>query len=222
MGLLTDVVLGLSRADLREWLDRWAPAADWAVAFGTILLAIGTVYLARQAKREASAVREDAAAVAESVKLQQQQIEAGHRPTVFPVAPWEWAQARERFAGVRNQLLPLKNSGPGVALNVTGELYWIPPGTTSPVRVEIAQGTIAAGDQVEALLTASIANWEDVRGFVSYRDLMGQEWRTHFVFSQMQGQIAVEVGVIAARSRSAGEPSYPPSEWTEPGGEPNA
>jgi hypothetical protein len=43
---------------------------------------------------------------------------------------------------------------------------------------------------------------------------MGQEWRTHFVFSQMQGHIAVEIGVIAAGPRSPSEPTYPPEEWT--------
>lgn len=186
------------------------------MAFGTILLAIGTVYLARQARREATAVRADADAVAQSVKLQQQQIEAGYRPNVFPVTTWDWARSGGRYAG-RNRLLPLKNSGPGVALNVTGELHWRQPNVpTQLLRSDIVPGTIAAKDELDARLTSAIGNWEDVRGFVAYRDLMGQEWRTHFVFGQLEGEISVEIGIIATGTVWASEPTYPPVEWSEP------
>jgi hypothetical protein len=215
--LLTDIVLALTRDGVREWLHRWAPAADWAVAFGTILLAIGTVYLARQARKEATAVRRDADAVAESVKLQQQQIEAGYRPNVFPIASREWAVSSGRYVGVGFTVLPLKNSGPGVALNVNGELHWRHPGAPSQLNMaHIVTGTIAAADELDARLTSAVGNWEDVRGFVGYRDLMGQEWRTHFAFSQLQGQISVEIGVIAAGPVTPNEPTYPPAEWREP------
>ncbi len=167
-------------------------------------------------------MREDAAAVADSVKLQQQQIEAGYRPNVFPITPWEWTQNAGRYGGARNVLLPLKNSGPGVALNVNAELYWRSPDSPQSIQTEIATGTIAPADESDARLTRGISNWEDVRGFVSYRDLMGQEWRTHFVFRQMEGQISVEIGAIVAGARKFDEPAYPPPEWNGPSGEPNA
>jgi hypothetical protein len=38
MGQVCDVAFSLTKAGLQEWLDRWAPAAEWGVAIGTLLL----------------------------------------------------------------------------------------------------------------------------------------------------------------------------------------
>jgi hypothetical protein len=44
----------------KDVLADWAPAAEWGVAIGTILLALATFRLAKRAKEEAEAVGKEA------------------------------------------------------------------------------------------------------------------------------------------------------------------
>jgi hypothetical protein len=142
----------MSASGTREFLDRWAPAAEWGVALGTGLLAIATAYLARKARDEAKAVRADADAVSRSVVLQEQQIAAALWPNVYPVAPVDWVNRQGRWAEFGDRLIVLKNAGPGVALNVRGKAF-LAPGGVGPYTREIVAGTIAPGEDVDVRVT---------------------------------------------------------------------
>jgi hypothetical protein len=99
-----------------DWLERWAPLAEWGVAIGTAALAIATYVLAKRAKEEAAAVRAEAEQVAA-------QGAAALRAHVYPETTAEWAWGwREWGEGNRDRVLPLRNGGPGVALNVEGHV----------------------------------------------------------------------------------------------------
>lgn len=74
-------------ASVKQWLDDWAPAAEWAVAIATAALALMTYLLARGAKQEANKV-------GEQVALQAEAMAAAQRPVVYPITPHDWL---ERF-----------------------------------------------------------------------------------------------------------------------------
>jgi hypothetical protein len=90
------------------------------------------VYLARQARREASAVADESKQVAEQVKLQREQAELNLRAYVYPSTPAGWASGRADWQDRRLGVLPLKNGGPGIALNVEGKAFWRNPGEVNP------------------------------------------------------------------------------------------
>lgn len=79
-------------ASLHHFLDTWAPLAEWAVAFGTLALALATAWLGFQARDEAKEVGNQASAVAQQVDVGRQQVaaskeqlESSQRPFVLPV-----------------------------------------------------------------------------------------------------------------------------------------
>jgi hypothetical protein len=78
-------VLALTRERLHDWLERWAPAAEWGVALGTLALAIATAWLARRTRQEAAAVATEARAVERQAELLSKQLIASQRPVVYPV-----------------------------------------------------------------------------------------------------------------------------------------
>jgi hypothetical protein len=98
-----------------DWLDRWAPLAEWAVAAGTIGLAIATYAVARSSRVEAKAVRAEATQLTE-------QAQVSLRAYVYPESSAEWAWGGGDWGGYRDRVLPLRNGGPGVALNVNGQV----------------------------------------------------------------------------------------------------
>jgi hypothetical protein len=66
-----------------DWLERWAPLAEWGVAVGTIALAAATYAVARSARAEARAVSGEATLLTE-------QARALLRAYVYPEASTEW------------------------------------------------------------------------------------------------------------------------------------
>jgi hypothetical protein len=78
---------------LRGWLSDWAPAAEWAVAIGTILLALATFRLAKRANEEAQAVRQEAELLTRQVEIATEQLAASERPCVYPITPHEWSSS---------------------------------------------------------------------------------------------------------------------------------
>lgn len=167
-GFAAVLVLAVTWARLDRWLEDTAPLAEWFVALGTGALALATYALARRAK---------------------QQIDAATRPLVYPLVSYEWAQgtAGSRYDGRSSEVLPLKNGGHGVAMNVHGACYLPNPPPGSPRRsLEVQGGTIAAGDLLDARLEETLAQgWrEGIDGFVVYEDTAGDEWVTHFRFGR--------------------------------------
>jgi hypothetical protein len=174
-----------------DWLDRWAPLAEWAVAAGTIGLAIATYAVARSARAEARAVSTEATQLTE-------QAAASLRAYVFPESSAEWVWDITGYttgvpSGV-SRTLPLRNGGPGVALNVNGHVR---PGTQGG-QIALYAGSIAPGDSMLARPARDIeggwGGWAGTwHGELSYGDLNGDLWITRFTIAVSQDrQIVVE------------------------------
>lgn len=195
------IVLALLVGRFRHGLDETAALASWAVAAGTLILALATFELASRAREEAEAVRKEAVEVGSQVQLQREQMEAATRAYVYASIPADWA------AGIRrNESLPLKNGGPGLALNVRGRAVW----NTAPgawIVVEIYASSIAPNDDVHARLSRVLAGgWQDSTGFVRYGDLNGDDWVTYFRFDLGEGNQLVGEHLQPQRVTPDGDP----------------
>ena len=122
------------------------------------------------------------------MRLQREQMEESTRPVVYPNCTHEFTSGTSPPYDVyRLHLLPLKNGGPGIALNVRGVCFV--PGSPE-IRIEIAGGTIAAGDTLDARLETPLSSgWNGVKGMVRYEDIEGQLWGTQFTFGRGGGQL---------------------------------
>jgi hypothetical protein len=181
------------------------------VALGTLALAFGTVFLALQARNEARAVKRESQQIAEQVTLQREQMESAQRPYVIPFADpdWSWKDGLGRYNQDRwKYLLPVKNAGPGAALNVQGALNFGPPsGVTAP----IIRTNLAAGDKedlrlhVEAEWSQGV-DWKSVAGWLDYEDAQGGRWRTEFRIEQETSARYLNVKDVRLVMRSDGTP----------------
>jgi len=155
-----------------RWLERWAPAAEWGVAIGTAALAVATLVLVRHARDEVAAVRQEATHLAD-------QAVRSLRAYVYPESDVEWALGLNEEATYRHQWIPLRNGGPGLALNVRGEFV---NGAGAPVS--LYAGSIAPGRAEKARAATPVADgWAGARGELRYDDLNGEAWVTHFAIS---------------------------------------
>jgi hypothetical protein len=105
------VVVG---AVLIHWQWHSAHAPEWAVAIGTLALAVATVYLGREAgaegkrvaeqaeatRRSTDAVERQAAIAQEQVRVARQTLEASFRPVITNVSP----ETRDDWSGVNENL----------------------------------------------------------------------------------------------------------------------
>jgi hypothetical protein len=155
--------------------------SQWVVAGAEIALACGTVYLAVQARNEARAVGRESAHVADQVTLQREQMAAGTRPVVIPISPPGWSDGSGAYHDNWFATLPVKNVGPGAALNV---LAWLDVGPPAPpLRVETVRSHLGAGDTQDLTLiwTREIrSEWQKAEGFVYFDDITGARWQTRF------------------------------------------
>ena len=82
-------------------------------------------------------------------------------------------------------MLPVRNGGPGVALNVRGTLYFPPP---SGVSVQIVQTSIGPGKSADLRFNwgggPTEEGWDRARGYLLYKDIAGVTWRTDYRFHQ--------------------------------------
>lgn len=182
------------------------------VALGTLALALGTFFLALQARNEAGAVERESQQIAEQVTLQREQLEAGQRPYVIPFAPtdWSWKDGIGRYGqGQWKYLLPVKNAGPGAALNVQGSLDFGPP---SGVKAPIIRTSLGPGDSDDLRLHVEAAwsqkvDWTSVAGLLDYEDSQGGRWRTEFRIEQENSARYVNVKDVRLVMRSDGTPT---------------
>jgi hypothetical protein len=186
VGLIALVILS---ASFRRGVNDTASLAGWAVALGTLALAGGTFTLAQRAAEEAQAVAEDSKQIAEQVRLQREQLEQSVRAHVFPWVPRGWAIGEVDWQDRRLSVLPTKNGGPGLALNVEGTLYWRNPGESDAwTSVRIYAGTIAPADSVEARLSQQAPrDWAESGGYLVWTDLRDARWGVKFNYSQGAG-----------------------------------
>ncbi len=177
----------------------WEFGWNALVAIGTLALAGGTAFLAFQAKSEAHAVAREAKKVGEQVEvqreeiqLQREQMDAVTLPYVVPTPPFAWSnqQGEGRYAGGEwRRLLPIKNVGPGTALNVRGRLSFGPP---TGVTVEFIPTSLAPGDSIDlgAHWDAPMrpeAEWAGLTGVLEYEDVSGRPWRSSFRWMDRNG-----------------------------------
>ena len=168
-----------------DWLERWAPLAEWGVAIRTAMLALATVWLASRTKEAADAAREEVTQIAE-------QGRATLRAYVYPEATHEWAWGRGSSGDLRDKVLPLRNGGPGVALNVEGQVQM---GTEGMV-ITLYASSIAPGQAINARLAQPVSGrwgaWQWTwHGELRYGDLNGDFWTT-FRVSVKEGQLVIE------------------------------
>ena len=199
-----------SWAGLQQWLDRWAPLAEWAVAAGTFALAIATVWLAKRAHDEAKQV-------GEQVALQREQIEASALPNVYPVArhDWAWKMDNSRYEGSnRTYLLPVKNGGPGLALNVTGQVCAREYEGMGAYQRSIIAGSIASGDEYDTRLSeGGVEQWiAGSFGYLRYDDVTGVSWETRFICRGRGTSVYFDVDP-PRRTDELDEWRCPPPEW---------
>jgi DNA-binding transcriptional regulator of glucitol operon len=164
----------------RHWLDKWSALAEWLVAAGTLGLAAATYVLARRARDEAEAVRSESDRLGE-------QARAALRAYVYVETSAGWAQGIDapemRWSAYRLQFLPLRNGGPGVALDVRGTLVEPISGTTIPIYA----GGVPPGQSLITRPRSAVSSWEGVLGELRYGDLNGDEWVTRFRFALGEG-----------------------------------
>jgi hypothetical protein len=161
-----------------DWLERWAPLAEWGVVLGTLGLAAATVWLASRTNKAAEA-----------------QGAAALRAHVYPETTAQWAWGTEGGAsGLGQRVLPLRNGGPGVAINVEGQVRR----GTEGERIALYAGSIAPGHIINARPAVQIEGgwgaWAGTwHGELHYGDLNGDRWTTRFTIAQGEGnQIVVE------------------------------
>jgi hypothetical protein len=171
-------IVATTWSGIRGALDDWAPLADWLVAIGTGALAAATFTLAKRAREEAQAVRKESERLGE-------QARAALRAEVYPESSAEWAQGSGEWAGETSRKLPLRNGGPGLALNVTGTVTF--EGVEG--RTPLYAGSIAPGGTLNARPRAPLtAGWGKASGELRYSDLNGDEWLTRFRMRMSEGE----------------------------------
>jgi hypothetical protein len=193
------------------WLSRshghWF---DWGVAVGTAT-AYGTVALAFVTWRLVSSTREDAAGTLRLAKLAEQDQEVRIRPCVYPYS----LRHLELVMGDL-VVLPLQNGGQGLALNVSGHIYW-PAGDAA-----LASTTLYPGDIVQLPVRGSvpIEIGSDIWGRLEYRDLRGRSWETRFIIEFGPDQNLRPSVRAYGRAEALPSGSYPAG-WDLVGGVPS-
>jgi hypothetical protein len=176
--------------------------SEWIVAAAEICLASGTVYLATQARSEAREVGKEAEQVAEQVKLQREQMEASLRPIVLPVSPQGWSDGSAPYHSTWVLRLPVKNGGPGAAINLRAVIEWTGDGVS---HVESVATSLAPGDAEDLRLAWADDeprfDWSSAQGVLSYDDIASARWRTEFTITIEGGHRQINTGSIGQEMR---------------------
>jgi hypothetical protein len=151
--------------------------ANWSVAIGTIAVAVATLALAWVTRRSVRTATDE-------LRLERERLTASQWPRVFPNPPLTWSEGAVPY----NQdptpwpsVLPVKNRGPGVALNVRARLDW--PARAGGVHVESVPTSLAPDDSADLRINWGVeprTDWADVSGALTYSDITGAVWQTQF------------------------------------------
>jgi hypothetical protein len=168
--------------------EKWTAIGTLAAAGATVLLAVVTVWLVRTTK---GAV----AGEAQQINLQRRVLEASQTPYVFPAPTVEWTDGIGAYAEGRwNEVLPVRNGGSGVALNVRGRLMWGPPSGT---HIPLVRANLGPGDHQDMRINwaggSKQLEWHGVSGFLDYEDATNRQWRTEFTI-EIEGRRQIRVG----------------------------
>jgi hypothetical protein len=196
----------------------WTFGWDALAAIGTLILAIvtagmaiATFRLARQAREEARAVKDNSGVVKEQVELQREQIEVAQTPLVVPAPQHGWTDGKTpygepaRSAAPWADVLPVKNVGPGAALNVTGHIDFGPLFGDKPDKVvQLVPTSLASSESQDLRLDwrePPNTDWSSATGKLDYEDVAGGRWETFFDVNVETGRryIRVKRTVLAMR-----------------------
>jgi hypothetical protein len=196
----------------------WTFGWDALAAIGTIGLAIvtagmafATFRLARQARDEARAVKDNSGVVKEQVELQRAQAEAAQRPLVVPAPSAGWTDGKDPYNSQSGPppwalVLPVKNVGPGAALNVTGHIDFGPLFSDKPDRtVRLVPTSLASSESQDLRLDwrdQPNTDWSSATDKLDYEDVAGGRWETFFDVDVETGRryIRVKRTVLAMRA----------------------
>lgn len=133
-----------------------------------------------------------------NVVIERRRLEAANWPRLFPSPPPTWTAGQGIYAGeASSSVLPVKNAGPGVALNVSGSLDFT--NQDGPI-VRFVPTTIGPGDTVDLQLDwpnppsdpaprglpkvwspkRLVTDWKNVPGRFLCQDVDGGHWLTTF------------------------------------------
>jgi hypothetical protein len=167
--------------------------AGWSalVSVGTLLLAWGTFVLARRTDR-ANATSADA------LRFEAKKAAEANQPYVVPYGLAAWVQAHDNLTNYHwHDRFPLKNVGPGAALNVTGTFTI----EVSEVQLSFAPTSLAAGEAevVDVQWPPRKPHFfGNGQGRLEYDDIDGTTWCTAF---SITGSRRIEVQSVFQRQR---------------------
>jgi hypothetical protein len=184
-------------------------AAGWvtitgSMTAGDLVVGVGTLALAGFTYRLGSAALVESGEVRAQVAIERERLDSEAQPWVVPAPDpgWTWHSGEGRYAGEEwRRLLPVKNVGPGAALNVKGTLNWPPPSGTV---VDIMSTSIGAGEREDLRVNWAPSpkdDWRRVEGVLEYGDVNKRRWQTRFVIEERDGVRTVEVTEVLDISR---------------------
>lgn len=181
-------------------------AAAVATAYGTLALALVTAGLV-------AATRQDVAGTRKLAQLTEREQAGQLRPCVYPLGPPALKITIRAMGdpGIVEEI-PLQNGGPGVALNVTGQVYW------ASSDAALVSTTLASGDRAFLPPRTEVPAGE-AWGLITYRDILGRAWETRFVIEMgADGNLRPEIRAYGYADRL---PQYAyPKGWELNGGAP--
>jgi hypothetical protein len=203
--LLVAVLSGIALVALLAWpIAAWAnhqpgPWPEALQASATILLIVVTAIYVVFSGRSVSLARE-------SLDVQLQRIEAAQHPYVIPVPTRQWIDlmaVSEDWANV----IPVKNVGPGVAINVRAHLGNL--GEPSGVYIDSVPTSLGSGDSECLILNwasdaARTLQWDKAKGVIDYEDFAAARWRSEFAFYREGTRLQVQVYPPVLMMRSDG------------------
>jgi len=149
---------------------------DLIVGLGTLALALFTYWLGKSARSSASQM-------SAQLGIERERIDSEAQPWVVPAPDpaWSWKEGDDRYAdGEWMRLFPVKNIGPGLALNVRRSLKWGPP---SGVYVDMLPTSVGPREREDLRVhwdAPTLNEWQLVHGTLDYNDSVGRRWRTTF------------------------------------------
>lgn len=156
-------------------------------------------------------MKDNSGAVREQVELQREQAEAAQRPLVVPAPSAGWTDGKHPYNSQSGPppwtlVLPVKNVGPGAALNVTGHIDFGPLFGDKPDKVvQLVSTSLGSSESQDLRLDwrrQPNTDWSSATGKLDYEDVAGGRWETFFDVDVENGRryIRVRETVLAMRS----------------------
>jgi len=164
--------------------------ADWSVAIGTIAVAVATLALAWVTRRSVKTATDE-------LRLERDRLTASQWPRVFPTPEIAWSEGASPYnfdPHTWPTVLPVKNGGPGVALNVRARLVWPGPEGHNVETVPVSLAPDGSTDLRINWAGQPETYWDNVNGRLTYRDIHGGMWQTDFHISVATHGRSVNVG----------------------------